>query len=454
MKILLRSTAFFVAFSLFLFFSIRPLLISSCDRLYIYTDKTSFNNTVSLNCLHSDHINKKGWIFFQGPSHISPKPIANLSNESIITIDTTHFPVGDYQAQYMAMSGQKPLFSNWHPFTIISDTPTIAIPELLNQGLITTTPHISFNCTSNQPLQEAYFIYQNQKYPLQPKTFIDWSFNGDLPLQGGASTLQIVGKNYHHVLGNSTLEVLYNKPTFTNRIFVLGYHNIGENGETWEVSPKTFEKHLQYLWENDYYFCTPMELLWFQRKERSLPEKTVLITFDDGCKGVYTYALPLLQKYKAKATLFIVNSYLNTDDYLSLEELDSIMDSTLFTLGSHSYDLHGWVDYSMIPGGGLVPKLFHLHEESWDEYLHRVTTDLKKSRNELYKRYQQPILFFAYPFGEYNQQAIKRLKECGFIGAFTFNKSERIVTASSHPYAFDRIPIFENTDLAKILELE
>jgi hypothetical protein len=158
MKILLRSTAFFVAFSLFLFFSIRPLLISSCDRLYIYTDKTSFNNTVSLNCLHSDHINKKGWIFFQGPSHISPKPIANLSNESIITIDTTHFPVGDYQAQYMAMSGQKPLFSNWHPFTIVSDTPTIAIPELLNQGLITTTPHISFNCTSNQPLTGVLMV--------------------------------------------------------------------------------------------------------------------------------------------------------------------------------------------------------------------------------------------------------------------------------------------------------
>ena len=454
MKILFRSTAFLIVFFLFSFFSIHPLSISSCDRLYIYSEDTTYHNSVSLNCLFSGPAQKKGWIFFQGPSYISPRRIQNISNDSVITIDTTRFPIGDYHVQCMTMSGHKPVFSNWHPFTIVSEKPIIAIQENPNQNFTIDTPHLNFSCTSNQPLQEAYLVCQSQKRPLQSDTPLEWTFNGILPLQDGVNTIQIIGKNLHYVPGDVSFEVVYNKPAFADRIFVLGYHNIGESVEKWEVSPKTFEKHLQYLQENNYYFCTPTELLWFQRQKKSLPQKTVLITFDDGCKGVYTYALPLLQKYKAKATLFIVNSFLNTDGYLTWEELDSIMSSGIFTLGSHSYNLHGWVDYSMISGGGMVPKMFHLREESWDEYLNRVTTDLKKSRNELFNRYQQPILFFAYPFGQYNQQTIKRVRECGFIGAFTFNKSERFVTTSSFPFSFDRIPITENTDLAKILELE
>ncbi len=107
MKILLRSTASLIVFFLFSFFSIHPLSISSCDRLYIYSKDTTYHNSVSLNCLFSGPVQKKGWIFFQGPQHISPHRIEDISNESIITIDTTRFPVGDYQVQCMTMSGQK-----------------------------------------------------------------------------------------------------------------------------------------------------------------------------------------------------------------------------------------------------------------------------------------------------------------------------------------------------------
>ncbi|MDD4028902.1 MAG: polysaccharide deacetylase family protein [Caldisericia bacterium] len=454
MKIVLHSIAFCFVFVLILFLATQPLSISSCDRLYIYTHENEFQDTLSIQCLSSDSLKGKGWFLFQSSPYIPPIPCSYFENETTLTTDISHFPVGEYQVQFMTSGTQKAMFSNWIPFYVSSEAPTLTLSEDPGRPLQVEGTHCSFTCTSSQPLIEAYLTLHNHTYPLQSVSSQEWSFQGDLPLRNGHNTILIHGKNYHHVSNHIPLQIMYTEPTFAKRVFVLGYHDIGGYHQKWVVSSDAFEKQLQYLFENGYYFCTPTEVLLFNQQKLSLPDKSILLTFDDGCKGVFTHALPLLKRYNAKATLFIINSTIGIPGYLTWEELDAIMESGLFTLGSHSYDLHGWVDYTMIPGGGHVPKITHLFEETWDEYLQRVRSDLKKSRNELYDRYKQPILFFAYPFGEYNSQSIKRLKECGFIGAFTFNQSEHFVTTASNSYALDRIPMLEDTKLQVLLEAE
>jgi peptidoglycan/xylan/chitin deacetylase (PgdA/CDA1 family) len=353
----------------------------------------------------------------------------------------------------MTYSDHKAVISNRVPFSVTSEAPHLWLSDDIAAPLYLKETTCVFTCISSQPLKEAYFTLHNKRYPLHPNSSQEWTFRGDLPLQNGRNTLFIHGKNHHLVANQLSLDIVYRKPTTARQVIVLGYHDIGAYDQEWMIFPETFERHIQTLRDNDYYFCTPSEVLLFNKQKITLPEKSVLITFDDGCSGVFTNALPILQKYNAKATLFVVNSLLGTPGYLTWEELDSIMKSGLFTLGSHSYNLHGWVDYTMLPDGGYIPKLNHLREETWDEYLDRVRQDLKQSRNELYEKYKQPILFFAYPFGEYNSQSIKRLKECGFIGAFTFNQSKCYVTHSTHPFTMDRIPMFDDTNLQALLEI-
>jgi peptidoglycan/xylan/chitin deacetylase (PgdA/CDA1 family) len=451
MKRLLQGIVFVFVIGLFALLSIKHLSIATCDRLFLFTLENEFQESLSLQCLCSDSLEGKGWLIFESPSYTPPVPISYFANNTNVTTDLSNFPVGDYRVQLMTYTDRKAVVSNWIHFSVTSEAPHLWLSDDMSTPLYHKETTCTFTCISSQPLREAYFTLHNQRYSLHPNSSQEWTFHGDLPLQNGRNTLLIHGTNHHHVANQLPIDIVYKKPTTAQQVVVLGYHNIGTYKQEWVVFPETFEHHIQYLHDNGYYFCTPSEVLLFNKHKISLPEKSVLITFDDGCSGVFTHALAILQKYNAKATLFVINSVIGTPGYLTWEELDSIMESGLFTLGSHSYNLHGWVDYTMLPDGGYISKLHHLREETWDEYLNRVRQDLQQSRNELYERYQQPILFFAYPFGEYTAQSIKRVQECGFLGAFTFNKSECYVTHSTHPYAMDRLPVFENSNLQDLL---
>jgi peptidoglycan/xylan/chitin deacetylase (PgdA/CDA1 family) len=113
--------------------------------------------------------------------------------------------------------------------------------------------------------------------------------------------------------------------------------------------------------------------------------------------------------------------------------------------------MHGWIDYSMIKGGGLTPRMFHLYEETFDDYLERVRSDLQQSIQELEDRYHTKIDCFAYPFGAYDKDTLNRVKESGFKLAFTFHREEQFVYPHSNPYTLDRIPVLRNTKLFQLI---
>ena len=69
------------------------------------------------------------------------------------------------------------------------------------------------------------------------------------------------------------------------------------------VTPLNFEKQMQYLIDNNWTFFTMSELV---EKKATLPSKSIAITFDDGYEDNFTNAFPILKKYNAKATIYIV----------------------------------------------------------------------------------------------------------------------------------------------------
>jgi len=93
-----------------------------------------------------------------------------------------------------------------------------------------------------------------------------------------------------------------------NKLLVLEYHSISTNGfeDQITITKEKFIQHLDYLNTKGYKTMWLSEIDDYQKQNKSLPPKTVVLTFDDGYKNNYTELLPLLKQYNMKATCFMV----------------------------------------------------------------------------------------------------------------------------------------------------
>ena len=119
---------------------------------------------------------------------------------------------------------------------------------------------------------------------------------------------------------------------------VLMYHAVSDDKwGYWDlfVSPQTMEEELQYMQENGY------ETIWFEDLSHIEDyEKPVILTFDDGYDDNYTELFPLLQKYNAKATIFVIPKAVGSAHKMTAEQVYELSQSGLVSIQSHTYS-HG-----------------------------------------------------------------------------------------------------------------
>jgi len=235
------------------------------------------------------------------------------------------------------------------------------------------------------------------------------------------------------------------------QIPVLVYHNIGYMNGSFNVTPDVFDQQMRELLKQGCYFADPEEISLFHKNLLDLPEKTVLITFDDGYKGMLYYALPILKKYHIKATMFVVTSFIDNKSMLTWDQLDEIMASKLVSLGSHTHDLHF---YQKIPPFQInYPAMLRLKiiGEPFDRYKERISKDLHLSRKILEDKYKKKIISFAYPFGSWNNEALKIVNAVDFKIAFGYDsKQNKLVTRNSNQFLLERYPVFQYSTLNDI----
>ena len=127
-------------------------------------------------------------------------------------------------------------------------------------------------------------------------------------------------------------------PTPNVNVPILMYHAVGD--ETWGFSdlfvrPSELENHLQYLAANGY------ETIFFDDLSHLEDyEKPVILTFDDGYDDNYTELYPLLQKYQAKATIFVIPRDLGKAHKMTAEQIQELAQSGLVSIQSHTWS-HG-----------------------------------------------------------------------------------------------------------------
>ncbi|NRD77084.1 polysaccharide deacetylase family protein [Bacillus sp. BRMEA1] len=238
------------------------------------------------------------------------------------------------------------------------------------------------------------------------------------------------------------MPVLLHNLSSKRGIPILLYHHILKRSEnTFTRDPavinlEAFEEQMKYLYDLKYHIATMAELESYLHGGE-VPNKTVVISFDDGLKTNYIYAYPILKKYNFRAINFLITGRLAQKpvpfqpeklQYLSWPEVDAMRD--VFEYGSHTNALHDKV----LGFPGLIAEPDQV-----------ILNDLTISKNLLKTN------FFAYPFGAFNDRAIRLLKLAGYQYAFTTIPVD--ARFGDNPYTIGRIAIYPNTDLDQFIKI-
>jgi peptidoglycan/xylan/chitin deacetylase (PgdA/CDA1 family) len=154
-----------------------------------------------------------------------------------------------------------------------------------------------------------------------------------------------------------------------------------------------FEDQVKYLTEANYYFPTWDEVEDYIAGNILLPEKSIVLTFDDGDPSFFKYTAPLIEKYGIRGTCFIIGIK------ASREQLDQTRSDRVH-LQSHSWDLHKWGEAD----GGLILS----SSPEW------IASDLAMSYDLLGTKQ-----VYCYPYGHFTYSAIDTLRAEGVHLAFT-----------------------------------
>ncbi|SIR33722.1 polysaccharide deacetylase family protein [Pontibacter lucknowensis] len=183
---------------------------------------------------------------------------------------------------------------------------------------------------------------------------------------------------------------------------ILCYHQVrdwrekdSKQAKDYIIPEERFKEHIKMLADSGYQTVLPDQLMAYLTTGAPLPEKPVMLTFDDTSLGQYTVAAPELEKYGFKGVFFIMTVSLGRPNYMSKAQVKELSDRG-HVIGSHTWDHQNVKKYQ---------------GQDW-------VTQVEKPSRQLTEITGKPTEYFAYPFGLWNPKAIPELKQRGMAGAF------------------------------------
>lgn len=227
---------------------------------------------------------------------------------------------------------------------------------------------------------------------------------------------------------------------------VLMYHSINSKeskaGE-YVITPAALREDLKWLTKNGYHTVVVQDLIDYVEQGVPLPEKPVMLTFDDGYYNNYLNAFPLLQEYRMKAVISIIvgetDKYSELDEnrenysHLTWEQIGEMMDSGLVEFQSHSYSLHKNT-------GGERKGISKKKGESAEAYQQVIREDVEKGQLRFVEMTGYAPTAFTYPFGAVSEDSYPVLEELGFRA--TLDAQGKLFRLTRDPECLRRIPRF------------
>ena len=211
---------------------------------------------------------------------------------------------------------------------------------------------------------------------------------------------------------------------------IIMYHLVTERQKyigKYGITPQELERDLEYLNENGYTPIHIKDLIGFVERDERLPNKPIILTFDDGNSGDYKYVLPLMQQYKMKAVLSIMGE--QTDKYtkdeaenpgalypnLTWAQVTELHKSGLMEIQSHGYNVHGKAGSGKKSG------------ESPDAYHQRLLADLKKLQDACETHLGYTPTAFTYPLGIMSEGSREVIEKLGMSASLSCQEGINII---------------------------
>jgi len=217
----------------------------------------------------------------------------------------------------------------------------------------------------------------------------------------------------------------------------LSYHDVRHDvvsdydPDQLAVSTQHLAAHFAWL---DHHGYTPIgidDLIAASKNERPLPDKAVLLTFDDGLKSVYTDVYPLLKIFEYPAVVSVVTDWLDLapdesveygdheidrDDFISWDEAREMQASGLVEIASHSANLHRGIVAN--PQANLMPAAISRaysggRYESYGDFDARIAADLARSRESIRVAIGSPPRLMTWPYGKYTRSSLELANKLG-----------------------------------------
>ena len=210
----------------------------------------------------------------------------------------------------------------------------------------------------------------------------------------------------------------------TKAVPILTYHHVNPlEGDMVTVSVNHFEEQMSFLHRRGYHTLFVSELVEWMEGKRTVPEKSVVLSFDDGFWDNYEYAFPILKKYRLKATIFIVTGWISEerDKTRPREVIPHHQGNQLIARGRGDQIAMTWPEAKEMQESGLIEIESHTHSHNKELYQDRpaLREDLGRSREAILNHLNKESTCLCWPGGRYSPESIIAAQEVGFIALCT-----------------------------------
>ncbi len=223
------------------------------------------------------------------------------------------------------------------------------------------------------------------------------------------------------------------------------------DADQYAISTRNLASHFDWLRAHGYHVISLQQLIDARTKGAQLPDKPVLLTFDDGLQSAYTKVFPLLKAYQFHAVMAVVGAWTDLPaggtvdfgfrlftraDFATWPELREMQNSGLVEIASHTSDQHHGIVAN--PQRNVIPAvLVHAYNaktggyETDQEYAARIRADLTRSSEEIRAQLGRAPRAVMWPYGAYTRQANSIAASLGMPVTFTLGLRSRFPTSRS-----------------------
>lgn len=223
------------------------------------------------------------------------------------------------------------------------------------------------------------------------------------------------------------------------KVPILIYHSISRNATSkfkpFTVPPTLFAEQMAYLHRHGFTPITVTRLVHALSQEgAALPERTVVLTFDDGFADFFTDAFPILKQYNFTATLYVPTAFINgTSRWLRRE-------------GEGTRSMLTWNQLSEITTFGIECGAHsHSHLQLDVLPLSAATHEIVQSKELLEQHLGLKVSSFAYPFGYHTAALQKEVQAAGYTSACAVKFA--LSSESTDPFALARLMVRPDTSV-------